>query len=104
MREAGASVTTRSSAGNGRGPRFAPGCRLSRAPLARGADGARRPPPGGWPRFPAPVAARRHAVTGTALSLTSAGGPSTGAGDSFTGQDHHQGRACGASVLRTADP
>jgi hypothetical protein len=34
----------------------------------------------------------------------SAGGPSNGAEDSFTVQGHSQGRACGASVLRTADP
>ena len=32
------------------------------------------------------------------------GGPSNGAADCFTVQDHSQGRACGASVLRTADP
>ncbi len=60
--------------------------------------------PGGWPRFPEYVVARRYAVSGTALSLIGAGGPSNGAEDSFTVQDHSQGRACGASVLRTADP
>jgi hypothetical protein len=38
-------------------------------PLSRGgADGARRPTPGGWPRFPEYVVTRRYAVSGTALS------------------------------------
>jgi hypothetical protein len=35
---------------------------------AAASDGARRPTPGGWPRFPEYVVARRYAVSGTAPS------------------------------------
>ena len=89
--------------GEWRGSVARPG-RRSVAPYRAGALWARPPTPGGWPRFPDYVVARRYAVSGTALSLIGAGGPSNGAEDSFTVQDHSQGRACSASVLRTADP
>jgi hypothetical protein len=69
--------------------------------LAHAPQGA---PPDHWPRFPESVVARRYAVSGTALSLIGAGGPSNGAADSFAVEDHSQGRTFGAAVLRTADP
>jgi len=46
----------------------APGASAEPCSLSRGgADGARRPTPGDWPRFPEYVVARRYAVSGTAL-------------------------------------
>ena len=48
------------SAGNG-GGLSAPGASAEPRPLARGRCRARRPTPGGCPRFPRPVVARRHA-------------------------------------------
>ncbi len=87
-----------------RGAGSRPWRRLSRALSRGGADGH-----GGRRRAarPASLSMWLLAVTrspGTALSLISAGGPPNGAADCFTVQDHRQGRACGASVLRTADP
>ena len=85
------------------GPRL--GRRLSRALSRGGADGH-----GGRRRAARPaslsmwlLAVTRSPAPRYSKSI-SAGGPSNGAEDSFTVQDHSQGRACGASVLRTADP
>jgi hypothetical protein len=71
MRES-ASVTTRSSAGNG-GACSAPVASTKAAPYR--AEALRRgwSTPGSSPRFPGYVVARRYAVSGTALSLISAG-------------------------------
>jgi hypothetical protein len=46
----------------------APGASAEPRPLARGRCRARRPTLGNSPRFPEHVAARRYAVSGTALS------------------------------------
>jgi hypothetical protein len=99
-------VTTRArgSAGEWAGGLSAPGRRLRPRLLARGRCRARRPTPGGCPRFPRPVVARRYAGLRHRAKPISAGSPSNGADDSFTVQDHSQGCAFGASVLRTADP
>ena len=97
-----ARVTAWSSAGND-GACSAPGASVCRA-LPRGSALGAPPTPGDWPRSPEYVVARRYAVSGTAPSRSVQAGPSNGADDPFTVQDHSQGRACGASVLRTADP
>jgi hypothetical protein len=72
--------------------------------LPRGSALGAPPTPDDWPRFPGYVVARRYAGLRHRAKLISASNLSNGADDSFTVQDHSQERACGASLLCTADP